>query len=569
VKDPELLFTGVLPLILILAAILTALASFFLLQLYRRSVLKKMGQRIRGASVHPTEELASEKSILPTVPPLSFASISESFPTPMTTNAQSLYTTLRSTPWRFTLIYLLGGLGYGIVMALSFLTSAQVGMTMFNFLFALSLFAWPIAITAFLISTTSKFSQWTALIIYLVISLAIILLTAAPKWPIVWNMIRVWVWEGIQIVFVLVAFLNRRTRAVAPLIMTFAIFAMTGIVIALVYGIDPMAGFLFSGHWLANIFLMVSRAFGPKAIAPITFILLGSIGVIVFGVVGWSIIRIIRRLYLTKRISDQSLYIDSIWFIFAIIQSIQMVFEGPWWMLAGLVAFIVYKIVTGVGFSVVRKKLESSENVPQLLILRVFSLGRKSEMLYNIVTRSWRYAGNALFITGPDLVAATVEPHDFLEYLSGRLSNRFIDSQETLHQRMAEMDLAPDPDGRFRIKDFFCYDDTWKMALSRLVHESEVILMDLRSFSAKNAGCKFEIAELINHIPLDRVIFVIDKTTDEKFMRQTMVEAWKTMQPSSPNRTSRGKLNLFEYTGSGYGEFQKLLQALSMAANPI
>lgn len=568
-KNPESLLTGMLLLILILAAILTALASFFLLRLYRRSVIKKMRQRIRDKPIQPTEELAPEKSTSPMVPPLSFVSLLETLSTPMTVNAQNLYAILRSTPWRFTTIYLLGGLGYAIVMALSYLISARAEFSVFNILFSLSLFVWPIAITAFLMSTTSKFSQWIALISYLVISLTIIFLAAAPEWGKVWKMVGVWAWQGLEVIFVLVAFLNRRTRAIAPLIMTFAIFAVTGIVLALVFGIGSVSGFLFSGHWLANIFLIISRVFGPTAIVPITFILVGSIGTIVFGVLGWIVSRIIRQLYLTKRISDQSLHIDSIWFIIAIIQSIEFAFEDPLWMLSGLVAFIVFKIITGVGFSAIRKKTESPESVPQLLILRVFSLGRKSEMLYNIVTRSWRYAGNVLFITGPDLVTATVEPHDFLEYLSGKLSNRFIDSEETLLHSLSEMDRAPDPDGRFRIKDFFCYDDTWKMVLSRLVHESEVVLMDLRSFSAENAGCKFEIAALIDLIPIERVIFVIDKTTDEKYMRQTMMDAWKTISPSSPNRSSTGKLNLFQYTGSSFSEFQKLLQAISIAANPI
>ena len=77
--------------------------------------------------------------------------------------------------------------------------------------------------------------------------------------------------------------------------------------------------------------------------------------------------------------------------------------------------------------------------------------------------------GNVLFITGPDLAAATVKPHDFLDFLSGKLSTRFIDSEEAIKRSIKEMDLVPDPDGRFRIKDFFCYEDTWRMVLSRQI----------------------------------------------------------------------------------------------------
>jgi len=106
------------------------------------------------------------------------------------------------------------------------------------------------------------------------------------------------------------------------------------------------------------------------------------------------------------------------------------------------------------------------------------------------------------------------------------------------------------------------------MVLSRLVDESEVVLMDLRSFSDQNAGCKFEIAELINHVSIERVIFVTDKTTDKSYMRQTMTEAWNNMNSASPNRTSTGKLKLLEYTGPRSVEFNNLLQAVAIAAYP-
>ena len=41
------------------------------------------------------------------------------------------------------------------------------------------------------------------------------------------------------------------------------------------------------------------------------------------------------------------------------------------------------------------------------------------------------------------------------------------------------------------------------MVLSRLVHESDAVLMDLRGFSRGNAGCVFELQELARLVPLD------------------------------------------------------------------
>jgi hypothetical protein len=60
------------------------------------------------------------------------------------------------------------------------------------------------------------------------------------------------------------------------------------------------------------------------------------------------------------------------------------------------------------------------------------------------------------------------------------------------------------------------------MVLSRLVHESDAVLMDLRGFSRDNAGCVFELHELVRLVPLDRVVFVVDRRTDETLLAETL-----------------------------------------------
>ena len=101
--------------------------------------------------------------------------------------------------------------------------------------------------------------------------------------------------------------------------------------------------------------------------------------------------------------------------------------------------------------------------------------------------------------------------------MSGRLDRRFIDTGGSLDLRIDQMDLAPDGDGLFRVTEFFCHDDTWKLTLARLVDESDAVLMDLRGFSQLNSGCVFEIHELVNVVPLQRVVFAIDESTGPDF----------------------------------------------------
>lgn len=117
--------------------------------------------------------------------------------------------------------------------------------------------------------------------------------------------------------------------------------------------------------------------------------------------------------------------------------------------------------------------------------------------------------------------ARNVEPHEFLDFISGKLARRFINGPEALDRRITELDTERDRDLRFRVNDFFCYDDTWRMVLSRLVRESDAVLMDLRGFSRQNSGCIFEIHELVALVPPERVVFIINESTDQSLLSQT------------------------------------------------
>ena len=118
------------------------------------------------------------------------------------------------------------------------------------------------------------------------------------------------------------------------------------------------------------------------------------------------------------------------------------------------------------------------------------------EALFDTVIERWRSSGNVLLIAGTDLALRTLDPDDLFTYLSGRLHTRFIGSQDDLDQRMAQLDLAPDVDGRFRVNECYCFDNTWQAALAALVARSDVVLMDLRGFHAENRGCLHELKVL-------------------------------------------------------------------------
>jgi len=298
------------------------------------------------------------------------------------------------------------------------------------------------------------------------------------------------------------------------------------------------------------------------------FIGLTLLGFFIGSALGWLVLRLIRRLYERKKISDQSITLDAIWLLFALDSSLVLALNGAIWILSSLLAFLGFKVVAWVGFRFLRSKTTQTSKTSRLLLLRVFSLGKRSERLFSALATHWRHVGSIQLIAGPDLATNTLEPHEFLDFLSGKLARRFIDGPLALEQRSSEMDTKPDQDGRFRVNDFFCHDDTWKMVLSRLVKESEAVVMDLRGFTSQNKGCVFEVSELINLEPLEKVIFIIDNTTDEHFLMENMRQSWDRMKPTSPNcRSTPGQLQLFRFTGSGSGELRQLLRALCIAGH--
>jgi len=88
------------------------------------------------------------------------------------------------------------------------------------------------------------------------------------------------------------------------------------------------------------------------------------------------------------------------------------------------------------------------------------------------------------------------------------------------------------------------------VVLKRLARDSDAVLMDLRGFLPDNQGCVFEINELLNVMPLDRVVFVVDATTDLAFLRETFAAGWAALAADSPNRDlAEPRVLLFEFAG--------------------
>jgi hypothetical protein len=246
----------------------------------------------------------------------------------------------------------------------------------------------------------------------------------------------------------------------------------------------------------------------------------------------------VTQRYRRMRTSDQTFLFDGLWLSVSLCVSVYLMGLGPRFAyLLGLLPFVLYKLVLWYGF---RRLLPPAHPLPnaRLLFLRVFGSARRSEKLLDLLVARWRYAGSIYLISGTDLARSRFEPDEFLDFISGRFAKRYIKSSSDVEARLAEASPLPDPDGRYRVHEYFCRADVWQDTVKRLMERSDLAVMDLRGFTAQRRGCIFELGALIDTVPLHRVVLLIDRTTDMPLLKQTLDSLWATMASASPNLSS-------------------------------
>lgn len=555
-SDPvSLALTTLLPLLLSVAALFALPVSLALLALYRRTVQRTMDTP--ATATRPGAAWAVRPG--PGAPAGDGRARGGYGPVIVTSASTGilLRRALRG-PWRLAAVYSAGGMGYALTLAGAWSAASPADAGLMRFLVVAWIYGWPIVLSVYFVAALQRSERVAAGLAYALILglLGVIGLEDLGQW---WTLGVPWaVYNGPPTLLLLV-FLHRRIRAVGPLVFAYLTLALLGSE-AIYSGLAAS-----EGVQRAAVELAFALGFGATAA------LVGSVllGFALFGALGWLVLRWIRGRYERKEISDQSILLDAVWLLFAAAHSLYFAFEDPAWVLAGLAAFLVYKGITRCGLALTGGRTGAGSHAPRLLLLRVFSLGRRSERMFDLLTLHWRHIGSVRLIAGPDLATTTVEPHEFLDFLTGKLARRFVDAPRALEQRLEEMDLLPDRDGRYRVNEFFCRSDSWKQVLTRLVTDSDIVLMDLRGFSERNAGCRHEIEALIDQAPLSRVVLVTDDTTDGTLLERVIRDGWMKMGPDSPNRDALPEdLCLLPLGALGNEGRRALLGAVCVAAGP-
>jgi len=368
-------------------------------------------------------------------------------------------------------------------------------------LFTLTLvFAWPVVPTIGLLERWPRGRIFFISLQYVALSSVIVMLNSNENQQFL--PVLLWLFSEQLPLLLIVFFMTGPTlRSTGPyLILVF--FALT---LSSLLGLNALEHSLGDGidSWVVDLLMLtnVNVVFGLFSIVP----WLAAFFPVRF------IARRLAAAYQRKAFSEPLYLAAGLWLITLLIQALTLSHSMGWRAYNLLLAGLLFPLFT----LAMKPALQPRHQPPTLLLLRVFRRDRGIEALFDQVVEQWRYSGNTLLIAGKDLALRNLEPDELFGFLSGRLRERFINDNAGLQQALSSLDLSSDPDGRYRVNEFFCFDGSWKMVLAALVGKADRVLMDLRGYSADRAGCSHELSVLARQAHLQKLVVLFDADTDK------------------------------------------------------
>ena len=507
----NLLFVKFLILSILFAVILTALVAPVLAAAFRRKVTASMN---RAASMTP----AAMPVALPTRTGLDFPSIpnrAESAQWPSGTPAYSGFGRLprvhtaaalqassrqevlsrraRNTLWRLATAYGCAGAVQAIIITSVVLLGGPDNYTAPSiWLSMLIVMALPVVPTVAYVRATRPAVQ----AIWIVVALGAALVLAGQARGLLLDAFLLYIMVP-AVIFLL--FNLRFWRATAPVVLVLSLGGSLG--------------------WLT--FLEIGKVIVGTSPAIWIFRLLGLAAGVLLAL---PAARGIGLLYRSKRTSEQMLFVDTWWSLLTVIQTTVLVISPSWGIegfiaLAGLGGYLLTSRVLISGLRTDRSP------AARLLLLRVFGHDRRTERVLDELTLRWRPFGTVDLIAGRDLALRNIDPGEFYDFLTGKLAREFVRDGADLDQRLARRDDRQDPDGRFRVNQFFCHRNTWKPTLDRLVAACDAVLMDLRNFDENREGCRYEIRRLAEHAGAKPIVLLTNANTQLDLAESLFSEA--------------------------------------------
>lgn len=495
--------------VLLFAIPVAMLITVLTVTLYRRSVKKAM--RISaGKAVDANVQQGGSA----TTQPLTISVISDAG-----ADASQRLRQSRVAMRKLSTVYVLAGFAQSVVILLLYFWLNGIEFRPLRTLMVWLPYAWPIILTLTLTAAATRGQKYALIVGYFS---ALLLTDAAADvfdmrfQPGFGELFKLWAIIMGPPTLVMALLSNRAWRSVGLIALFFAI-VLVGSYILGFQALGCLALSTRDSVLLDNFF----------------YLLAGSI-LLFFGMAWFGLRRLVRS-YREKRYSDQMQILDSWWLLVTLLETLSQTTASGVASFSFLLAFVAYKALVKTGLR--RMRPNQTEEVPgALLMLRVFGFTARTRQLNDQVSQYWRYHGPINMIGGTDLATALIEPDELLQFWSGKLRQNFIADEADLHARLQAMDSRCDPDGRYRINEFFCHDNTWQATVKALAQRSTAVLMDLRGFGKTNRGCEFELGMLLAEVPLARMLLLVDGTTKLEDLEPLLQSVWEKLPDTSPNR---------------------------------
>jgi hypothetical protein len=308
----------------------------------------------------------------------------------------------------------------------------------------------------------------------------------------------------------IIGFLSRRFRGVGALVLGTMMVALAG---SQAFAFAVLGNDVLITFW-AEMLTMLGVTDGMVALLALV-----GVGFFLSLLLGVIATRLLAGWYARYGFSDQMLLVGSTFLVFAIDQSgsASTTEGGPFG-----IGLVIYLVAAGVAFVLYRLIHRRPVDPTSLLMLRVFSPDSTRQRLLDQIASGWRYLGPVRMIGGPDLAVNNVEPNEFLAFVSGHTRRLFVNGPEDLAERIRSLETRADRDARYRIDEFFCFDDTWRPTVNQLLARSDAVVMDLRSFRAKNQGSTHELELLASRGALGRTVLLVDEGTDRALLDEIL-----------------------------------------------
>lgn len=522
-------FGGMASFVLLAALPIAALITWITITLYRRKILvvmRSLSDSEQHCETNRDSKVESRTNLRPLITRyIGSNPVSEWSPFLAKAHAHAK---------RAGIAYAVAGIVHALIATILTFSFSDIPLLPVRVFMVAYLYAWPVIPTLMLTSINNPRTKWLWLIGYFAIlfgfdfSLSAFGLRTDPNSG---SLFSIWlVWMGVPSLLLWILS-NRAWRSVG-LMAYFLSIAMVAAWLLSTQGLGCLAltfndvSIWSQYRWLAFVGMLL--------------LLLGS---------AWWMLHRIAIYYRSKRISDQSLVLDSWWLVITLVDIVIQFDATRGASVSMVLAWLVYRWIS----RALQPSSDDSTHPPTLLLLRVFGHRRRSRRLLDQLGQRWRHIGPISLIGAPDLAATNLEPDQLMKFWALRLRELFVTDLKDLQNRMQHFDNRPDSDGRYRINEFFCYDNTWRETVHALAKESEVVIMDLRGFGAQHQGCRFELNMLLNNVPLKKILLLIDASTDKAALESELASLWQQLRKGSVNRgTLEPVINIFEATDSLY-----------------